>query len=189
MNIQIQSWSEKIATILQGFQSWSCPCSPLVARVTVSDSDSTPVQKLLNPDPSPEIFQFSESVSCSDSGYQLSQPKFTHAFTRKITRQTPATAEIEKWLWVRCATLGPVMLINRKLDISYKLDISHILSTFPSLLHQKTSWSFATSSFSLVNCLLTVVSHLKFSATVNVTKQKYCILCLRKKKAIWSGIV
>jgi len=29
MNIQIQSWSEKIASILQDIQSWSCPCSPL----------------------------------------------------------------------------------------------------------------------------------------------------------------
>jgi len=29
MNIQIHSWSEKIASILQDIQSWSCPCSPL----------------------------------------------------------------------------------------------------------------------------------------------------------------
>jgi len=32
-------------------------------------------------------------------------------------------------------TLGPVMLINRKFDISCKLDISRNLSTFPSQLH------------------------------------------------------
>ena len=30
MYIQIQSWSEKIASILQDIQSWSCPCSPLL---------------------------------------------------------------------------------------------------------------------------------------------------------------
>jgi len=30
MNIQIQSSSENIASILQDIQSWSCPCSPLV---------------------------------------------------------------------------------------------------------------------------------------------------------------
>jgi len=47
--------------------------------------------------------------------------------------------------WMRCATLGPVMLINRKFDISCKLDILRNLSTFPSQLH-KTSWSFATQS-------------------------------------------
>ena len=29
INVQIQSWSEKIASILQDIQSWSCPCSPL----------------------------------------------------------------------------------------------------------------------------------------------------------------
>jgi len=32
MNIHVQSWSKKIASILQDIQSWSCPCSPLVAR-------------------------------------------------------------------------------------------------------------------------------------------------------------
>jgi len=32
-------------------------------------------------------------------------------------------------------TMGPVMLINRKFDISCKLDISRNLSTFPSQLH------------------------------------------------------
>jgi len=31
--------------------------------------------------------------------------------------------------------LGPVMLINGKFDISYKLDMSRNLSTFPSQLH------------------------------------------------------
>ena len=31
MNIQIQSWSNKIASILPDIQSWFCPCSPLVA--------------------------------------------------------------------------------------------------------------------------------------------------------------
>jgi len=29
INIQIHSWSEKIARILQDIQSWSCPCTPL----------------------------------------------------------------------------------------------------------------------------------------------------------------
>jgi len=29
MTIQIQSWYEKIASILKDIQSWSCPCSPL----------------------------------------------------------------------------------------------------------------------------------------------------------------
>jgi len=43
-------------------------------------------------------------------------------------------------------TLGPVMLTNRKFDISCKLDISCNLSTFLSQLHQKASWSFATVS-------------------------------------------
>ena len=45
-----------------------------------------------------------------------------------------------------CATLGPVMLINRRFDISYKLDISRNLSIFPSQLHLKANWSFATQS-------------------------------------------
>jgi len=30
MNIQIQSWFEKISSILQDIQSWCCPCSPLI---------------------------------------------------------------------------------------------------------------------------------------------------------------
>jgi len=30
MNIQIQSWSEKIASILLKIQFWSCTCSPLL---------------------------------------------------------------------------------------------------------------------------------------------------------------
>jgi len=29
------------------------------------------------------------------------QPKFTHVFTKEMTTQTPATAEIEKWLQIR----------------------------------------------------------------------------------------
>ena len=42
-----------------------------VAGVTFSDSDSAPVQKVLNPDPDPGLafLQFWESDSCSDSGY------------------------------------------------------------------------------------------------------------------------
>jgi len=41
--------------------------------------------------------------------------------------------------WMRCASLGPVMLINRKFDISCKLDISRILSTVVSQLHKKAN--------------------------------------------------
>jgi len=48
--------------------------------------------------------------------------------------------------WMRCATLGPVMLINRKFDMSRKLDISRPLSTFASQLHSNASWSFAAQS-------------------------------------------
>jgi len=36
-------------------------------------------------------------------------------------------------------TLGPVMLMNRKFDVSCKLDISRNLSTFPRQLHSKAS--------------------------------------------------
>jgi len=36
---------------------------------------------------------------------------------------------------MRYATLGPVMLINRKFDISCKLDISRNLSSFTSQWH------------------------------------------------------
>ena len=68
-----------------------------VARVTFSDSDSAPVPKFLNPGPA--IFQIWESDSCSDSGYNhqsnLNLPMF------KMTTQTPASAEIEKWLRIR----------------------------------------------------------------------------------------
>jgi len=39
---------------------------------------------------------------------------------------------------MHCATLGPVMLVNRKFDISRNL------STFPSQLHWKASESFVT---------------------------------------------
>jgi len=38
---------------------------------------------------------------------------------------------------MRCATLGPVMLMNRKFDTSCKLVISRNLSTFPSQLQKK----------------------------------------------------
>jgi len=48
--------------------------------------------------------------------------------------------------WMRCSTLGPIMLINRKIDIRCKLDILHNRSTFLSQLHQRGSWSFATQS-------------------------------------------
>jgi len=42
--------------------------------------------------------------------------------------------------------LGPVMLINRKFDISYKLDISRNLSTFPSqLIAVKSKLNFCHS--------------------------------------------
>ena len=47
---------------------------------------------------------------------------------------------------MRCATLSPVMLINRKSDISCMLDILRNLSTFPSQLHEKANRSFATQS-------------------------------------------
>jgi len=41
---------------------------------------------------------------------------------------------------------GPVMLINRKFDMSCNLDTSPNLSTFSSQLHEKASWRFATQS-------------------------------------------
>jgi len=41
--------------------------APEVAKVTVSDSESAPVPKFLNPGPA--ILQICESDSCSDSGY------------------------------------------------------------------------------------------------------------------------
>jgi len=37
MNFQIQSWSKKIASILQNIQSWSCPCSPLLYTLASLD--------------------------------------------------------------------------------------------------------------------------------------------------------
>jgi len=43
-----------------------------------------------------------------------------------------------------------------KLDISYKLDKSYNLSTLQSQSHQKVSWRFATPSFLLVICLVTI---------------------------------
>ena len=53
----------------------------------------------------------------------------------KWRRNTPSTGIASRTrietTWMRCATLGPVMLINRKFDISCKLDISRNLSTFP----------------------------------------------------------
>ena len=54
--------------------------------------------------PSPAVLQMWESGSCSDSGYNhRSSRKFTHVFTYEMTAQTPAPAEMEKWLrtWVR----------------------------------------------------------------------------------------
>jgi len=72
ISIQMQSWSKKIASILQDIQFWSCLCPPLlpkqytqspnnqeVAGVTFSNSDSAPLRKFLNlaPDPSPAILQ------------------------------------------------------------------------------------------------------------------------------------
>ena len=51
-------------------------------------------------------------------------------------RQNSPTIAFGSWsridtTWIRCATLGPVLLINRKFDISCKLDISHNLSSLP----------------------------------------------------------
>jgi len=66
----------------------------------------------------------------------------------KWKQNSPSTG-IASWsridtTWMRCATLGPVMFINRKFDISCKLGILRNLSTFQSQLHLKTNWSFAT---------------------------------------------
>ena len=79
---------------------------PEVAGATFSDSDSTPVPKFLNPgpgpDPAPAIFQIWKSDYCTDSGYNHpSNRKFAHVFPNEMTTQTPATAEIEKWLRIR----------------------------------------------------------------------------------------
>jgi len=77
-----------------------------------------------------------------------------HSFTWPLQlilfkwRQNSPSTGFASWstidtTWMRCATLGPVMLINRKFDISCKLDISCNLSTFASQLHLKANWSFA----------------------------------------------
>ena len=68
-----------------------------------------------------------------------------------IWRQNSPSTGIVSWsridtTWMRCASLDPVMLINRKFDISCKLDIWRNLSTYPSQLHSKENWSFATQS-------------------------------------------
>jgi len=75
-----------------------------------------------------------------------------HPIVFKWRQNSPSTGRAS-WsrldtTWMRCATLGPVMLINRKFDISCKLDISRNLSIFPSQLHLKANWSFATQSHS-----------------------------------------
>jgi len=61
-----------------------------------------PVPKYLTDsrsDPDREFFQIWESEFCSDSSYHRSNWEFTHVFTNKeVNMQTPATAEIEKWL-------------------------------------------------------------------------------------------
>ena len=72
----------------------------------------------------------------------------TSCVQMKAKYYSPSTG-IASWnridtTWMRCATLGPVMPINRNFDISSKLDISRNLSTFPSQLHLKANWSFAT---------------------------------------------
>jgi len=71
-------------------------CPSEAAGVTVSDSDSAHIPKFLKPDACPEIFQISSSDSCSDSGYQSILPKFAYVFSEEMTKQAPATAEIEK---------------------------------------------------------------------------------------------
>jgi len=60
-------------------------------------------------------------------------------------RQNSPSTGLASWsridtTWMRCATLGPIMLINRKFDISRNQ------STFASQLHYKANWSFATQS-------------------------------------------
>ena len=56
--------------------------------------------------------------------------------------------------WMRCANLGPVILINRKFDISCKLYMSPNLSTSRSQLHYKATWNFATQSRCHVEALV-----------------------------------
>jgi len=78
---------KKIASILQDIQSWSCPCTRLVAGVTFSDSNPAPVPKFLNPVPA--IFQIWESDSCSDSDYN-----------HRSNRNLPMFL-LKKWLFSR----------------------------------------------------------------------------------------
>jgi len=57
----------------------------------------------------------------------------------KWKQNSPSTG-IASWsridtTWMCCATLDPVMFINRKFDVPCKLGISHNLSTFQNQLH------------------------------------------------------
>jgi len=84
-----------------------------VVGVTFEDSDSAPVPKFLNPGPA--ILQIWESDSCSDSGYNHRSKRNLPMFLpEKWPQQTPATAEMGKWLrlrirfftnfWLRCGS-------------------------------------------------------------------------------------
>jgi len=76
-------------------RAWRSAHISEVAGVTFSDSDSAPVPKFFNPGPA--ILQIWESNSCSDSGYN--HP--SNHYLPITTAQTPATAELEKWLRIR----------------------------------------------------------------------------------------
>jgi len=68
--------------VISGTSTYSCRNLLEVAGVTFSDWDSTPVPKFLNPDPN--IFQISESDSCSDSGYNRGNVKLPMVFLHKL---------------------------------------------------------------------------------------------------------
>jgi len=104
-----------------------------------------------------ELFGVAILFICCGNGVNTSLFSALHPCTWPLQptvfkwRQNCPSTGFASWsrkdtMWTHCATLGPVMLINREFDISCKLDISLNLSTFPSQLHWKASWSFATQS-------------------------------------------
>jgi len=76
---------------------------PEVTRDIFWESDSAPVPKVLNPgaDPGPANFQIWELDFCSNSGYNHRFNRNSHMFNRGSYHTDSATAEIEKWDWIR----------------------------------------------------------------------------------------
>jgi len=86
INIQIQSWSKKIASILQDFQSWSCPCSsPHVLTWRHNNEQARKQQNQSLPDlPCLEAYNLAILARCAKNFTSMFMETYFIKFHQKI---------------------------------------------------------------------------------------------------------